>query len=145
MEEIQELSFEERSRIYTSHKSNQMMAQIDELRSDIQRCIESEQHWREVAHRSKGEVAREIRNEHDEENQRLKDELRLSVASLSSELELAKYNEFCKAHASCRMRSKYDGGRMPYVVQCGTGVGTVTRVYCQVCGASEDITDMSVW
>lgn len=145
MEESTEPSFEERSRIYTRHKAGQMIAAIDELRAGVQRCIESEQHWREVAHRSKEEVAREIQNEYSEENRRIRDELRFSIASLSSELELTRYNAFCKAHDPCRLRSRSDGGKMPYVIQVGTGVGVATKVFCQVCGASEDITDTSVW
>lgn len=145
MTEITGLGFVDRSSIFTGYKAEQMLSQIDKLRADVQRCIRSEQQWREQAHRTREEVAQEIKNEYAEENQQLRDELRFSVASLSSALELERYEDFCKRHLDCRLKNKSTGGKIPYVIQCGTGVGTSTKVYCQVCGASEDITDTSVW
>ena len=144
-EEITEFSFAERSRIYTGHESNQMIRAIDELKQNIQRCIDSEQHWREVAHRSKEEVIREIRNEHDAENAELKDQLRFSVVTLSSEKELEAWNAFVEKHTPCRLTTKYAGGQIPYITQYGTGIGAVTKAHCQVCGAVEDISDYDVW
>lgn len=98
----------------------------------------------ERANKTREEVAQEIKNEWEEENKRLKEQLRLSVASLASEKELVAYNAFVKKHEKCRL-TKATGGMKPYVIQHGHGLGYCTKVYCQVCGQSEDITDDSVW
>lgn len=99
----------------------------------------------ERANKTREEVAQEIKNEWEEENKRLKEQLRLSVASLASEKELADYNAFVEAHEACRLTSKAAGAKMPYVKQFGAGIGCCTYVYCQVCGKHQDITDSSVW
>lgn len=84
-------------------------------------------------------------NEYEAENKMLRDQLRFAVATLSSEKELEAYNAFVAKHnQSCR-NTKATGGMMPYIKQIGHGLGCCTTVYCQVCGASKDITDSSVW
>ena len=98
-----------------------------------------------LASRTHDEVALEVKNEHDAENRELKRRLRFCVAELSSEAELDAYNKFVADHEKCRLNSKINGGKMPYVVQCGTGIGTCTKVVCQVCGAEQNITDTSIW
>ncbi|MBR3739473.1 MAG: hypothetical protein IKN04_03325 [Clostridia bacterium] len=98
----------------------------------------------ERANKTREEVAQEIKNEFAEENARLKEQLRFSVATLSSEKELRAYNDFVDEHRTCRL-TKATGGMIPYVIQHGHGLGCCTTVYCQVCGASKNITDSSVW
>ena len=98
-----------------------------------------------LAHRTHDEVVKEVKNEHDAENARLKERLRFSVAELNSEKELEAYQKFVQAHEKCRLGRKIDGGKMPYVIQYGTGIGVCTTVVCQACGAREDITDSSIW
>lgn len=95
--------------------------------------------------KSKEEIKAEVNNEYEEENKYLRSQLNLSIVSLSSEAELEAYNQFVKKHERCRLKYKVDGGKMPYVIQQGNGLGCCTTVYCQVCGASKDITDSSVW
>ena len=95
--------------------------------------------------KKKDEIKAEILNEYEKENKRLKSQLHLSIVSLASEAELEAYNQFVKKHEQCRLKYKIDGGKMPYVIQHGHGLGCCTTVYCQVCGASKDITDSSVW
>lgn len=91
------------------------------------------------------EVASEIKNDFEEENKRIKEQLRFSIASVYSQKELDAYNAFVEKHTPCRLKKKIDGGKMPYVRQYGTGLGVCTTVYCPVCEASEDITDTSCW
>lgn len=99
----------------------------------------------EQASRTRKEVASGLRSEFKGENERLKERLRFSVAELYSEKELEAYHQFVEDHENCRLGLKINGGKMPYVVQYGTGIGVCTKVVCQVCGESKDITDSSVW
>ena len=117
----------------------------DAVHDRIIQSYERERDAIERAEKTRDEVKAELVNEFAEENAMLRDDLRLSVARLSSEKELDAYTQFVEKHSECRMRSIADGGKMPYVTQIGTGVGTCTKVHCQVCGESEDITDISVW
>lgn len=96
--------------------------------------------WYTEAHKTRDEIVREIANEHDEENAALKQRLKFSVAELQSEEEYQAYQDFIEAHSKC-----IEGGRIPYVVQTATGIGVSTTVHCQVCKASQNITDTSVW
>ncbi len=100
---------------------------------------------REKAAKTKEEVAAEIVNEYAEENRRIKSKLDRAVAILASEKELEAYRKFCDEHKQCLSSSRAHWGRVPYVVQMGTGVGVCSRVVCQVCGEEQDITDMDVW
>lgn len=75
----------------------------------------------------------------------LKKQLELSVVSLDSEKELKAYKKFCKKHEKCQLSTKANGGKVPYIVLNGTGVGTCKKVICQVCGKEQDITDISIW
>lgn len=79
------------------------------------------------------------------ENEILKKELAMSVVILDSEKELKAYKTFCKKHKRCQLTSKANGGKVPYIVLNGTGVGTCKKVICQVCGKEQDITDIDVW
>ena len=90
--------------------------------------------------------AREIANrELLEENMRLKNKLKLSFGQFSSQRELDDFNEFCEEHLHDRTTSKENGGKNPYVIQEGTGIGLITKVKCPICGEEKDITDIEVW
>ena len=75
----------------------------------------------------------------------LKERLRLSYGEFASQKELDAYNDFTNRHMHDRLTSKYNGGRAPYLIPTGTGVGTNLKVVCPICGESEDITDTEVW
>ena len=100
---------------------------------------------RALANKTREEVAAEIKNQYAEENKLLKEKLRFSFGQFSSEKELNAWKTFVKKHESCRLQTKYDGGKMPYIIPHGTGIGQQVTAVCQVCGAQEDITDISVW
>ena len=76
---------------------------------------------------------------------RLRHDLEMSPIQFDSEKELKAYKKFCKKHEKCQLTSKANGGKVPYIVLNGTGVGTCKKVVCQVCGKEQDITDISVW
>lgn len=103
------------------------------------------ENYRNQAQRTRQEVANEIVNEHEAENQRLQNKLKYAVAILNSDLELENYNRFLSEHEKCMRGSRANWGRVPYIKQVGTGIGTATTVVCQVCGAEQSITDFGNW
>ena len=99
----------------------------------------------ERADRTEAQVRADIVNEFAHENECLRRELKYSVACVHSDMELEAYNRFVEDHQKCQLNFKIDSGKMPYVVQVGTGVGVCTKVCCPICGTVTDITDMSIW
>lgn len=86
-------------------------------------------------------VYKQFRNEMDN----LREQLRLSYGSFSSQKEKDRYLQFEKRHMHDRAESKANGGRRPYLIPTGTGIGVILKVVCPICGESEDITDTEVW
>ena len=80
-----------------------------------------------------------------EENKILRKRLKLSIVELANEKELNAYDRFMADHMKCRMISKINGGKVPYVTQEGVGVGYITKVHCPICNMMEDITDTGAW
>ena len=97
------------------------------------------------ASKTKEQVKLEVTNSYEEENKQLKDTISRAVAVLNSEKELEDYNKFYEEHRQKCMNTKATSGKLPYVKQLAHGLGVITKVYCQVCGEYEDITDTSVW
>ena len=77
--------------------------------------------------------------------QSLREQLDLSYGEFSSQKEKDAYKDFEKRHMHDRMTSKYNGGRAPYLIPTGVGIGTHLEVVCPICGEKEDITDTEVW
>lgn len=80
-----------------------------------------------------------------DENQYLKKQLELSYGAFASKKEAQAYNDFVEEHMHDRATSKYNGGRAPYLVPTGTGLGVLLKVVCPICGESKDITDVGAW
>lgn len=53
-------------------------------------------------------------------------------------------HERCKAFREHHYQTCKNGSRFIYDLQ-GTGIGTVTKIKCPVCGVEEDITDVDCW
>lgn len=117
----------------------------NEVRSVILRYEDERNRALAEARKTRDEVRAEVLNEYEEENKRLKRRLKYAVGFLNSDKELNAFIAFCIQHASCRAESKIDSGKMPYITQYGTGISIHTKAHCQVCGASEDITDTEAW
>ena len=100
---------------------------------------------RAQANKTHDEVAANIQNKYAEENAHLKEKSKFSYGFFSSEKELEAWRAFCVKHEKCRLQSKHDGGKMPYIIPYGTEVGQRVTAVCQVCGEKENITDTSVW
>lgn len=86
-----------------------------------------------------------VRKDYEKQINNLKEQLSLSYGEFASQKEKEAYNEFEKEHIHDRLSSRYNGGRAPYLVPTGTGIGTFLKVVCPICGVSKDITDISVW
>ena len=99
---------------------------------------------REKAAKTREDVAKDIRNEHEEENELLKQQLKFSIASVASEKELKDYIDFVNTHIM-RHQTKATGGTLPIIKQHATGIGICTKLVCPVCNEEWDITDISVW
>lgn len=80
-----------------------------------------------------------------EEMESLREQLQLSYGSFSSQKEKDRYRQFEQKHMHNRLESKANGGRAPYLIPNGTGIGTILKVVCPICGESEDITDTEAW
>ena len=86
-----------------------------------------------------------VRKDYEKQINNLKEQLRLSYGEFASQKEKEAYDEFEKEHIHDRLSSRYNGGRAPYLIPTGTGIGTILKVVCPICGESKDITDNSVW
>lgn len=104
-----------------------------------------QEYWRKEAERLKTEARQEVKNEYAEENTQLKEKLQLSYGSFDYPEEMKRYKAFEKRHIDSCRRTKYTGSQCPYVIVNGTGVGTLYKVVCPVCGEEEDITHVESW
>ena len=86
-----------------------------------------------------------VKHQYEDEIAQLKQQLSLSYGEFASQKELDAYRDFEKRHMHNRLTFRYNGGRAPYLIPTGTGVGTVLKVVCPICNESEDITDMEAW
>ena len=55
------------------------------------------------------------------------------------------YNKFVNEHLIEREEHKCNGGRAPYIIPNHTGIGTIFKVKCPICGEEKDITDSEAW
>lgn len=79
------------------------------------------------------------------ENEYLQQQLSMSYGQFSSQKEKDAYNNFELRHMHERLISRAQGGKCPYLIPTGTGIGTILHVKCPICGEEEDITDMEAW
>lgn len=77
--------------------------------------------------------------------QSLQEQLDLSYGEFSSQKEKEAYKDFEQRHMHERLTSKIQGGKAPYLIPTGVGIGTHLEVVCPICGEKEDITDIGVW
>lgn len=86
-----------------------------------------------------------VRKNYEKQINNLEEQLSLSYGEFASQKEKEAYDEFEKEHMYDRLSSRYNGGRAPYLIPTGTGIGTILKVVCPICGESKDITDTSMW
>lgn len=83
-----------------------------------------------------------VRAEYEDQIKYLKERLAMSYGEFASQKEKEAYDQFEKEHMHI---SRYHGGRVPYLIPTGTGIGTHLEVVCPICGEKKDITDTGVW
>ena len=86
-----------------------------------------------------------VKKQYEEEINDLKEKLALSYGEFASQKEKDRYLQFEQKHMHNRAELKANGGRAPYLIPTGTGIGVILKVVCPICGESEDITDTEVW
>lgn len=134
---------------FNTHENFQVCDSAEELNKiitdtityyqDIAKCAE------EKAAKTREEVAAEIHNEFERENQYLKDKLHFSYGSFHTEKELEDWKQFKKEHSQCWDGSKISAGRNFYIKPYGTGFSTGYIAVCPHCGKEKDISDISWW
>lgn len=120
-----------------------------ELAAAVENTIEyyEEQNTRlyEVNKKLKEDAQALVRAEYEQKIANLEEQLRLSYGEFTSQKEKDAYNDFEQRHMHDRLTSRANGGKAPYLIPTGTGIGTHLEVVCPICGEKEDITDMEVW
>ena len=86
-----------------------------------------------------------VRKEYEDRIKYLQSRLDMSYGEFASQKEKDAYDDFEQRHIHERLTMKSQGGKAPYLIPTGTGVGTHLEVVCPICGAKEDITDLEVW
>jgi regulator of replication initiation timing len=86
-----------------------------------------------------------VRKDYEDQINSLTTRLALSYGEFSSAKEKNAYFDFENRHMHDRLTSRANGGRTPYLIPTGTGIGTLLTVVCPICGEKENITDMEAW
>lgn len=125
--------------VYEHNELTKMISDTIQYYEETQkRLIEKNRHLTEAAEQV-------VRKDYEEQINNLNERIRLSYGEFASQKEKEAYNQFEKRHMHNRLTSKYNGGRAPYLIPTGTGLGTILKVVCPICGESEDITDTEAW
>jgi hypothetical protein len=100
-----------------------------------------------AAHNEKlhDDAASVVRAEYEAEIAHLKERLSMSYGQFASQKEKDAYDDFERRHMHERLTMKIQGGKAPYLIPTGTGIGTHLEVVCPICGEKEDITDLDMW
>lgn len=133
----------------TETKQSSVVYEADELATAVTDTIryyrEQYQRIAEENRKLKDDAYEFVYKQFQNEMDNLREQLRLSYGSFSSQKEKDRYLQFEKRHMHMRAESKAEGGRMPYLIPTATGIGIILKVVCPICGESEDITDTEVW
>jgi rubrerythrin len=100
---------------------------------------------REECKRLKEDAKKIVSQEYEKQIASLEKRLQLSYGEFNSQRELDAYNKFVNEHLIEREEHKCNGGRVPYIIPNHTGIGTIFKVKCPICGEEKDITDSEAW
>ena len=103
------------------------------------------EHWRKLYTQIYSNTEDKIRKDFEDIIAYYKSRFDMSYGEFSSQKEKDAYNDFEQCHMHDRLTSKANGGRAPYLIPTGVGIGTQLTVVCPICGEKEDITDIGVW
>ena len=99
----------------------------------------------EIANMTREEIKATAEQLKNKEIEQLKEHQKLVYGSFDYPQEMERWKAFCKEHEKCRLQYKIDGGKMPYIIPYGTGLGCCYTAVCQACGEKEDITYTEGW
>ena len=99
----------------------------------------------QFAEKTREEIDIAAAKKNQEQIQQLKNKLSLVYGTFDFPEEKERWDSFCKKHEACRVKYKIDGGKMPYIIPYGTGIGCCYTAVCQACGEKEDITYSEGW
>lgn len=121
----------------------------DELAQAVKESIEyyqsQEKRLRKENQKLHDDAMKIVNDELRDQIQFLQDRLDMSYGSFASQKEKDAYLNFQERHMHERTTSRAQGGKCPYLIPTGTGIGTILYVKCPICGEEEDITDMEAW
>ena len=80
-----------------------------------------------------------VRAQYEQQITNLQHQLSMSYGHFSSQKELDRYKDFEKRHMHNRETSRANGGKAPYLIPTGTGIGIILHVKCPICGEEEEI------
>ena len=106
---------------------------------------EQAEHWKQMYIQWRHHGMEKANEELIDEISALQERLDLSYGQFASKKEKEAYKNFEQRHMHERLISKIQGGKAPYLIPTGTGIGTILNVVCPICGAREDITDTEGW
>lgn len=106
---------------------------------------EANKHIKEVNKKLKENAERIVHTEYEQRIAQLEEKLRFSYGEFATQKEKDAYDDFERRHMHMRAIMKAQGGKCPYIIPTGTGIGTNLKVVCPICGAMEDITDLEAW
>ena len=127
------------SKIYDEKELSQLVF------DSIQYYREQADHWKRMYLLWRKHGQEQANDELKNEIQSLHERLNMSYGEFSSQKEKDAYKDFERRHMHERLTMKIQGGKCPYLIPTGTGIGTHLEVVCPICGEKENITDTSVW
>lgn len=128
--------------IPTQYTPQTFAQQVQEIMEHYQARAERAEKF---AAKTRAEIDAAAEQKNQEEIKYLKERFKLIYGSFDFPQEMERWKAFCKKHEACRLNTKIDGGKMPYIVPYGTGIGCCYTAVCQVCGEKEDITYSEGW
>lgn len=126
-----------------------ILVEVDEadlkpfIQQYIKRINELEKEIKKLRKNAIASVSQDLKNEIKFLNERLA----LSYGEFESKKELNDFKKFEQKHSKLHDREhiKAYGGKAPYIIAEGTGLGTIKYVVCPICGEKKDITDIYCW
>lgn len=116
--------------------------QVQEIMEHYQARAEQAEKF---AAKTRAEIDAAAEQKNQEEIKRLKNNFSLVYGMFDFPQEKERWLAFCKKHEKCRLLPKVDGGKMPYIIPYGTGIGCCYTAVCQACGEKENITYSEGW
>jgi hypothetical protein len=128
--------------IPTQYTPQTFAQQVQEIMENYQARAERAEKF---AAKTREEIKTEARRWKEEAFEQLEERDKLVYGRFDFPQEMERWKQFCDKHKACCSTFKANGGKMPYIIPYGTGIGTIYTAVCQVCGEKENITYSEGW